>query len=70
VKKGGFVEAVTKAINQREPSDCWEGEYYCCDNFNPKKANVYMHTRRSALGPGWSESVLVGLRVEHKIPYA
>lgn len=55
MKKGGFVEAVTKAINGGGDPDCWESRYYCDDNFNPRKLNTYMHARRTALGPEWVE---------------
>lgn len=60
MKKGGFVEAVTRAVAHN--SDNWEVEYYMGNlddgkrgRWDPRKAAVYMHTRSSALGPEWSE---------------
>lgn len=66
-KKGGFVAAVTAAINSG--SDNWEARYYCDDNHNPRKRETYMHTRRSALGPEWRESVRCRMMMEGLLPH-
>lgn len=46
-----FVHAVTAA----GPDGCWEAELYYASKFDPRRRETYMETRRSALGPEWSE---------------
>ena len=70
MKKNGFVEAVTTAINK--DSDCWEAEYYCGFNFDFKRLAVYMHSRAVALGPEWESLqqcivMITGNRLHQKV---
>lgn len=53
---GPIAKAVTDAINAN--SDTWEFHYYYEGGaFDPKRLQVYMHTRHSALGPEWAAHI-------------
>ena len=56
---GPFAKAVTDAGTD----GIWEGEYYCGNGFDPRRREVYLETRQSAIGPEWGE--LQGCVVHH-----
>lgn len=71
--KGGFVDAVKKAI--ADGSDNWEARYYEGDmgadghfEWDRRKLPVYMHTRYSALGPEWKSLMGVIAQMSSSIP--
>lgn len=49
------MQAVTESINR--DCGCWESYYYHGPDmdWSPRRLNVYMECRHSALGPEWGE---------------
>ena len=62
-----FADAVRRAAAWN--SDQWEYEFGKARQWDTASTNVYMEVRRSALGPGFADSVLWGMREDEKRHY-
>ena len=72
---GPFASAVRRAI--QSGTDTWECYYYMgnatnsdgAHEWSANRQNVYMETRKSALGPEWAEWRTTIMRIQHHLRY-